>query len=906
MRYLINNKKLLSVSLTILLFFVTSLILSFLPISEELKPFGNLNAENFPDKFVSAVFSSSDSSTLPWRGLDASDVDSERVSSILTRNVSNTNEKKIVLSSSKRSPSIIRKFSLDSDYHQSYKNLAKKIGARLKDINNFCLKMNGDKCEKRALDSFYYKLDKIRQLKSEKPVKILHYGDSLIAADYITDIARMHFSGHFGSAGRGFLFPDRFNPHVGRRLRTGIASENWQRNSIIEDDPPDYHFGLSGVRFTSKNQGDIIEYSVDNEQYAVIYYLANSNCDSFTVFADDYQIKTLNCFSETAVSKTVRIEIPPEIQKIIIKANSPDVVIFGASFETERGGIIYDSIGLPGAQSKVYSSMDNNDYKNMIKEYNPSLIVYMNGGGDALHLVWGRWKKPQVREYHRKMFKRIRESAPNASCLISTTIDIAKVTVGGSFISRKQIKIVADIQKEEAQKAGCAFFNLYEAMGGKGSVGRWHKQGLISDDMLHPRREGLDLLGQIFSTAILQDYNKHLEKVENNRVYSVIGNMETPSFNTFDNFFNRLNNLKNGAQIKVRIGQFGASHTAAQMFTDTVRKILSEKFDYAGRGYIYPGPAARHFKRDGFILGFEGDYKIISGLEDYSGSAYSLSGDIVRLNPNGIYSLEISEENNKVPSLVDMYYLVKSGMGQATALLNTNQKGMLSTRLDKGALQKISFNLEPGKNTVSIKSLGPGSVDILNWFWEMKKSGFIYDSVGLFTSTGMTPLQWNNGIYTQLLQKRDYDLIVTWWGTNEAKMADLNPEEYYKEFKKTIELLRKKSNGKMIDCIIIGTTDRAYKDNREYYHLTPSTGNVNFVHHKLASDLNCAFWAAHDAMGGPGSIYYWRKTNPVLSNKDHVHLTRKGYEKMGKMFANDLLQSFNTWLDNNVEDKKDK
>ncbi|MFP2903049.1 hypothetical protein [Corallococcus sp. 4LFB] len=54
-----------------------------------------------------------------------------------------------------------------------------------------------------------------------------------------------------------------------------------------------------------------------------------------------------------------------------------------------------------------------------------------------------------------------------------------------------------------ALAGGCGFFNLYTAMGGAGSLARFHQAGFMHEDLVHPRGRGLDLLGQLVADALL-------------------------------------------------------------------------------------------------------------------------------------------------------------------------------------------------------------------------------------------------------------------------------------------------------------------------------------------------------------------------------------------------------------------
>jgi hypothetical protein len=66
-------------------------------------------------------------------------------------------------------------------------------------------------------------------------------------------------------------------------------------------------------------------------------------------------------------------------------------------------------------------------------------------------------------------------------------------------------------QRKTALDVKCAFWNTYEAMGGKGSMARWVRRGLGQADMTHPSGVGADILGNWVYQALIKDYQRFLD-----------------------------------------------------------------------------------------------------------------------------------------------------------------------------------------------------------------------------------------------------------------------------------------------------------------------------------------------------------------------------------------------------------
>ena len=56
--------------------------------------------------------------------------------------------------------------------------------------------------------------------------------------------------------------------------------------------------------------------------------------------------------------------------------------------------------------------------------------------------------------------------------------------------------------REESLKRGCAFWDMHSAMGGVGSAGRWFEAKIMSEDLVHPRGKGAEILGHLFVAAL--------------------------------------------------------------------------------------------------------------------------------------------------------------------------------------------------------------------------------------------------------------------------------------------------------------------------------------------------------------------------------------------------------------------
>ncbi|MBK7867140.1 MAG: hypothetical protein IPJ75_09190 [Ignavibacteriales bacterium] len=66
-----------------------------------------------------------------------------------------------------------------------------------------------------------------------------------------------------------------------------------------------------------------------------------------------------------------------------------------------------------------------------------------------------------------------------------------------------------EVQKKVAASTGVAFWNLFDAMGGSGSMEKWAKDKLTTADMTHLSAEGYKKVARMFYDAVMDYYSKN-------------------------------------------------------------------------------------------------------------------------------------------------------------------------------------------------------------------------------------------------------------------------------------------------------------------------------------------------------------------------------------------------------------
>ncbi|MEO1267202.1 MAG: GDSL-type esterase/lipase family protein [Myxococcota bacterium] len=135
----------------------------------------------------------------------------------------------------------------------------------------------------------------------------------------------------------------------------------------------------------------------------------------------------------------------------------------------------------------------------------PHLVVVMLGTNES------EFESMNLEEYedeYEETIQRIRTALPDRSCLVASPPDRAKKNRMGRMTTAPLIPKMVEIQRKVAFRNGCAFWNTYEAMGGKGSMAAWYrnKPRLASGDYTHFTAAGGEVLGILVFEALMEGY----------------------------------------------------------------------------------------------------------------------------------------------------------------------------------------------------------------------------------------------------------------------------------------------------------------------------------------------------------------------------------------------------------------
>ena len=345
----------------------------------------------------------------------------------------------------------------------------------------------GAGCAHHALDAFRTALATQQAGTAGQPLRISYFGDSLTADDQITDALRAKLDALIGDGGPGFVWAVPPHPYCQHRIVAHGVGGAWRVHGVSTVQPPDHLLGLGGSA-ESDGGGSIRLASTSTFTSIDLHYLAQPGGGAVAVTADGKDVATVQTSAEKKQGAFARLAVPDGAKKIELRARGR-VRLFGAALERGKGAVV-DNLGVVNATAKQLANHNLPEHwQNQLAHRAPDLVVIMLGTNEA------EWLAPRGAGMaeHEKLFgdllASVRTANPNASCLVVSPLDQLDYTAE-NMPPRESIPAMVDAQHRAATAHGCAFWDTFAWMGGKGASRGWYKRGLVVKDYQHPTTNG--------------------------------------------------------------------------------------------------------------------------------------------------------------------------------------------------------------------------------------------------------------------------------------------------------------------------------------------------------------------------------------------------------------------------------
>lgn len=341
--------------------------------------------------------------------------------------------------------------------------------------------------EPKALAAFREALAAQQAGTAKHALRISYFGDSLTADDQITHALREKLDALLGDGGPGFVWAMPPHPYCQHRVVARASSGTWRVHGISTAQPADHLLGLGGSAET-EGGGSIRLVAKGSVTSIDLHYLAQPRGGELAVFAEGKEIGTVQTAAEKKQAAFAQLALPDGARKLELRARGR-VRLFGAALENAKGAVV-DNLGVVNATAKQLANHNLPEHwQKQLAHRDADLVVIMLGTNEA------EWLAPrgQGMAEHEKLYgdllASVRTANPNASCLVVSPLDQTDYLLE-TMPPRESIPAMVAAQHRAAAAHGCAFWDTYAWMGGKGASKTWYKRGLVVKDFQHPTTNG--------------------------------------------------------------------------------------------------------------------------------------------------------------------------------------------------------------------------------------------------------------------------------------------------------------------------------------------------------------------------------------------------------------------------------
>jgi lysophospholipase L1-like esterase len=362
-----------------------------------------------------------------------------------------------------------------------------------------------------SLDAFFARLARTDRKEHGAVTRILHYGDSTIASDYVSGTMRRRLQARFGDAGHGFILIANPWEWYFHNDVLHASDGDWKASRLAGPVAPDGMYGLGGVSFTSYGGGVAWFGTAARGDFGRhvsrfdLYYLEQPGGGDVELGVRGAAPERFSTRGDAKASRVHSVRVDDGEAKLTLRAlGGGPVRLFGVALERDEPGIVYDALGSHAAMAVYWQRQDRAHWKDQLALRDAALVVFQYGTNES-----DLWKLDRA-EYEAALaglIDELREAAGGASVLVVAPLDRAEEKDGRLQTKPVILDLVA-IQKRVALAHGAAFWSAFEAMGGEGSMARWVKARpqLGGGDLTHPTPLGAEVLGDMLSDALVAAY----------------------------------------------------------------------------------------------------------------------------------------------------------------------------------------------------------------------------------------------------------------------------------------------------------------------------------------------------------------------------------------------------------------
>ncbi len=380
----------------------------------------------------------------------------------------------------------------------------------LKDGSQFVDFNESDYVGYQHLVSFYEKLLQIENGNNDK-IRIAFFGDSMNDGDMIVQDFRSNFQDRFGGEGVGFVNVTSESAASRISIKQQF-SKKWKSYSFVNTKNLSTSFGISGNVFFPKDTAAINWVSFEASKIKHLTELNNPTLFYGKSESNNGQVLVIRgkdtLYKDLKPSQMVNeLALGSSSQKLKLDfKNAGNVPIFGVDF-SGKTGVYVDNFSNRGNSGLPITSIKPAVLSSFNKDLQYDLIVLQYGtnvlGYGSKNFTWYENKM-------KKVLAHLQEAMPNVPILIISIAD--KSTKYDSKMQTDSAVIpLMRAQLNYAKQSNATFVNLFQLMGGEGSMIKWadEEPKKANKDYTHFNFRGAKVVSDLIYDKIMFGYDEY-------------------------------------------------------------------------------------------------------------------------------------------------------------------------------------------------------------------------------------------------------------------------------------------------------------------------------------------------------------------------------------------------------------
>ena len=354
---------------------------------------------------------------------------------------------------------------------------------------------------------------------SEQKIRIIHYGDSQIEEDRMSNYLRTAMQDTFGGYGVGLIPAIQTVPtsSFGQKCTKSL------KRYLV--------YGTQDMRMEERNYGPLGQTALLTDTatfslYRLNYSKTRNNTKYFnkiTILLDQVKrptsatiaVKGLKTTKTANVGdRSITFDLPDSTTRALIFM-SGEALIHGFMVDGGKTGVQFDNAAMRGCSGTIFTSINSGSLKDYYTKNSVPLII-MQFGGNRVPYTKSDKAIASYCEQLTRQIKYLRTISPQSKILFIGPSDMS-TNINGTMQTYPHLAKLINSLRQMCLNNDVAYWDLYGAMGGENSMTKWVNSNppLAGSDHIHFTYAGSNRASEMLWQGLMQAYELYKLRMEN-------------------------------------------------------------------------------------------------------------------------------------------------------------------------------------------------------------------------------------------------------------------------------------------------------------------------------------------------------------------------------------------------------